>query len=99
TRDKSDKTSVCALLLHACRNIAVHYLAAPRGFCATMIMLFHRNGNLPAPINRTTRNPESFNSCDRVLRDQNLMCPPSQKGERCASHLLVRARTRFFRKP
>ena len=78
-------------------TIALHYLAAPRGFCATITMLFHRNGNLPAPINRTTRNPASFNSCDRVLRDQNLMCPPSQKGERCASHLLVRARTRFFR--
>src|SRR2546428_13785790 len=43
-------------------------------------MLFHRKGILPAPMKRTTRKPASFNSCERVLRDQNLMCPLSQKG-------------------
>jgi hypothetical protein len=68
---------------HRIRRIATQFaahspddrlsLAIPCGFCATMIMLFHRKGNLPAPMNRTTRKPASFNSCERVLRDQNLM--------------------------
>src|SRR6476661_8576513 len=42
-------------------------------FCATTIMLFQRKGNRPAPMNRTTRKPLSFNNWDRVLYDQNLM--------------------------
>src|SRR5437764_12958150 len=67
------------------------------GFCATMIMLFHRRGTRPAPINRPTRKSSSFNKWTSVLRDQNLMWPPSQNGVRCESHLLLSASTRFFR--
>src|SRR5437764_7148755 len=74
-----------------------NHWSACDGFCATTIMLFHRRGNRPAPMNRTTRNPSSFSRCESVLRDQNLMCPPSQNGVRCESHLFVSARTRFFR--
>ena len=32
------------------------------GFCATTIMLFHRKGNRPAPMNRRTRKSVSFNN-------------------------------------
>jgi hypothetical protein len=68
---------------HRIRRIATQFaahspddclsLVSSCGFCATMIMLFHRKGTLPAPMKRTTLKPPSFNSCDRVLRDQNLM--------------------------
>jgi hypothetical protein len=64
---------------HRIRRIATQFagslarLSGACGFCATTIMLFQRKGNLPAPMKRTTWKPPSFNNCERVLRDQNLM--------------------------
>ena len=47
---------------------------------ALMTIDFHSNGTRPIPDHSISMNPELPSNWDKVLTDQNLICPPSQRG-------------------
>ena len=59
-------------------------------------MLFQRKGTLPAPMNRTMRNPLLFNNRQSVLYDQNLMVSAIPEWVEMRAHLFVRERGQDF---